>query len=422
MPNALRISTEATIPCPSDQSAQVALPQADNQLGIAPAGYPPAQTGGLRCGRLRGRFTYTDREGNGSPRHRGETELRRTGNQHALPPARDAEADVLPDFCAGETILRVFILVMVLALVVLLLTDPGPDPMVALYPIAMFITWVAFSSLVLLCLLQRWLRALPMVWQVVIPTAIPVINTALVHWGAEQVFLADGDARLRVIAAAALLSLIAMRYFYLVAAWKEEVRMVAATREQALRARVRPHFLFNSMNSIASLCRNDPGRAEQVTLDLADLFRSTFATGATHSLRDELELARTYLGIEQTRFGDRLEVEWDVAPGDYLDVEVPTLVLQPLVENAVQHGIAPSARGGQIWMRSLMQAGAIVIEIGNSAGEECGTGTHTATEEARARLRHSFGGHARIDCQRVGGEYRVRVTLPLNTVGGCPTP
>ena len=116
---------------------------------------------------------------------------------HSVAPA------MLPDFCSGETILRVFILVMVLALVVLLLTDPGPDPMVALYPIAMFITWVAFSSLLLLCLLQRWLHPLPMVWQVVIPTAIPVINTALVHWGAEQVFLADGDARLSVIAAAA---------------------------------------------------------------------------------------------------------------------------------------------------------------------------------------------------------------------------
>lgn len=326
--------------------------------------------------------------------------------------ARPSAVGVLPDFCSGETTLRVFIVVMLLALVILLLTDPGPDPMVALFPIAMFITWVGFSSLLLLCLLQRWLRHLPIVWQAVVPTVTPVINTAMVHWGAEQIFLADPDARLRVIAAAALLSLIAMRYFYLVAAWKEEVRMVAAAREQALRARVRPHFLFNSMNSIASLCRTDPRRAEQITLDLADLFRSTFATGATHSLREELELVRAYLGIEQTRFGDRLEVDWDVSPGDYLAIEVPTIVLQPLVENAVQHGIAPSARGGRIWLRTRTEAGSVVIEIGNTAGESTGIGTQTGAEEACVRLRDCFGDRTGFEARREAGHYRVRITLP----------
>jgi two-component system, LytTR family, sensor histidine kinase AlgZ len=327
-------------------------------------------------------------------------------------------ASVLPDFCSGETVLRVFIVVMLVALVIVLLKDVGPDPMLALLPIAMFIAWVAFSSLLLLCLLQSWLRRLPIVWQAIVPTVIPVINTALVHWGAEQVLLADSGTRLRVITAAGLLSLIAMRYLYLVAAWKEEVRMAADSREQALRARVRPHFLFNSMNSIASLCRTDPGRAEQFTLDLADLFRASFATGASHSLGAELDLARAYLKIEQTRFGDRLALEWDVAPGAYLDMLVPTLALQPLVENAVQHGIAPSARTGRIWVRAGVDGSQAVVEIANTAGPSSGTGTQTATTEARARLHDSFGAEARIESRLDGAVYRVQVTLP----SGSPEP
>ena len=323
-------------------------------------------------------------------------------------------SQALPDFCSGETLLRVFILVMLLALVVLLLTYRGPDPMVALYPIAMFVVWVAFSSLLLLCLLQPLLRRLPLLWQAIVPPVIPVLNTALVHWGAEQASLADGDERLRVVAIALLLSLIAMRYFYLVAAWKEETRLVAQAREQALRARVRPHFLFNSMNSIAGLCRTDPARAEQVTLDLADLFRATFATGAKHSLREELELARTYLNIEQTRFGDRLQVEWDVPDGAYLELPVPSLVLQPLVENAVQHGIAPNRNGGRVRVQAASGEGSTVIQIANTIGDHPGEGTQTATTEVRARLHHCFGDKASLETRRSPEGFLVRCILPVH--------
>ena len=347
--------------------------------------------------------------------------MRGTGKQQAGSSARDVGAEVLPNFCSTETLLRVFVVVGLLALVVVLL-QRADDPLTALAPILMFAFWVAFSSLMLLCLLQRWLRRLPLLWQVAIPTLLPVVNTALVHLGAEHYFFAASEHRLRVIAIAALLSLIAMRYFYLIAAWQHETRLVAQAREQAMRARVRPHFLFNSMNSIAGLCRSDPARAEQVTLDLADLFRATFATGATHSLAEELDLVRAYLDIEQTRFGERLALEWDVPTPEQLDLQVPALVLQPLVENAIQHGIAPVPEAGRVSVRATREGDNIHIEMINTFGERIGTGTNTAGDEARARLKHCFGDRAQFEARRQDGRYRVRLTLPANNPQPCKMP
>ncbi len=337
-----------------------------------------------------------------------EPETRAPSNSPAT-----TETHLLPDFCSAETLLRVFVVVGLLALAMALLRDPS-DPLTTLAPILIFAFWVAFSSLLLLCLLQRWLRQLPMLWQVVMPTLLPVVNTAAVHLVAERYFFAASEDRLRVIAVAALLSLIAMRYFYLIAAWKRELQMVARAREQALRARVRPHFLFNSMNTIASLCRSDPERAEQVTLDLADLFRATFATGATHSLAEELRLARAYLEIEQTRFGERLQVQWDVPPDHELGISLPSLVLLPLVENAVQHGIAPNRVAGSVSVMVRPVKSGFLAEIVNSTGTHTGAGTHTAGDEVRARLHQHFGDRASVRVTREPGRYRVRVELPVS--------
>ena len=337
-------------------------------------------------------------------------------------PKRLAPTDVLPDFCSAETLLRVLVLAILLSLVIPLLRNGLDDPFMAIAPTVLFIAWVALTSLMVLCLLQRWLRRARPLWQVLVPAAVPVVNTALVHLAAEHFALVDGGARLQVVLVAALLSLIAMHYFYLIAAWKQETQAVAQAREQALRARVRPHFLFNSMNSIAGLCRSDPARAEQVTLDLADLFRATFATGEQHSLAEELDLARAYLAIEQTRFGDRLQLEWDVADVSDVPVQVPALVLQPLVENAIQHGVAPSSSGARVWVRAQRQDSGAVIEIGNTVGNRTGAGTQTAGNDVRARLRHCFGERAGFAVDRSADRFEVRVTLPLSPANGASPP
>ena len=338
--------------------------------------------------------------------------MRGTGNQQAAPPALDADVDVLPNFCGDETLLRVLIFAIVFALVVSLLRSPGSEPLISTGLILLFVTWIAMSTTGLLCLIQRWLQRRRIAWQVTLPPLLAVLNTALVHIVAEHFNLADGGHRFPVIGVAILMSLIAMHYLYLIAAWKEETQHVAHVREQALRARVRPHFLFNSMNTIAGLCRSDPAKAEQITLDLADLFRAAFSTGATHPLSTELDLARAYLAIEQTRFGARLQLEWDVGETDTLRLEVPSLILQPLVENAIQHGIAPEHTGGRLWVRCQHEKDAIVLEVGNTVGKERGSGTGTAGQDVRARLRHRFQEAARMEARRGKDTFEVRITLP----------
>jgi len=319
---------------------------------------------------------------------------------------------VLPNFCGDETLLRVLIFAILFALVVWLLRSPGPEALIETSLILLFVIWVAMSTTGLLCLSQRWLRRWRIGWQVTLPPLVAVLNTALVHLGAEQFDLADPTQRLPIIGVAILMSLIAMHYLYLIAAWKEEMQDVAHAREQALRARVRPHFLFNSMNTIAGLCRSDPAKAEQVTLDLADLFRAAFNTGPIHPLATELELIRAYLAIEQTRFGSRLKVEWDINEAEYAKIEVPTLVLQPLVENAIQHGIAPSPAGGRVWIRAHHEQDTTVIVIGNTIAGRAANGTQTAGDEARARLRNAFGERASVTTHRTDCEFEIRITLP----------
>jgi two-component system, LytTR family, sensor histidine kinase AlgZ len=217
-----------------------------------------------------------------------------------------------------------------------------------------FAFWVAFSSLLVLCLLQRWVRRLPLLFPQVVDHHAASRGRTL-HWctWVPNGTLKSRPARIRLQRdrrrRPAQPDRNALLLFRSLPGSRRRAH-VAQAREQALRARVRPHFLFNSMNTIAGLCRTDPARAEQVTLDLADLFRATFATGATHSLAEELELVRAYLDIEQTRFGERLALGMGPrAVSTNCDLQVPTFMLQPLVENAIQHGIAPvRASGGQV--------------------------------------------------------------------------
>ncbi|WP_028484670.1 sensor histidine kinase [Thioalkalivibrio sp. ALE17] len=333
----------------------------------------------------------------------------------------NGELSPLPDFCSAETLLRVLMVAVLLALAIALLRGGGQDWLSALALHALFIFWVALTSLLILCALKRPLHRLPLIAQIVLPPLVPIANTAIVYGLAEELVLADPALRWPVIGVATILSLVAMHYLYLQAAWQRETRAVAAAREQAMRARLRPHFLYNSMNTIAGLCRSDPERAEQITLDLADLFRATFATGDRHSLREELELVRAFLGIEQTRFGERLELDWDCPDHAGLDVLVPTLFLQPLAENAIQHGIAPARGAGRIWVRCRMDSGRVTLILGNSVDAQArGEGTGTGTEAVRLRLQHAFGERVHFETDGGDGAFEVRIRLPLATREGTP--
>lgn len=144
-----------------------------------------------------------------------------------------------------------------------------------------------------------------------------------------------------------------LRYFYLQSQWRRQEQAELRARIESLQARIRPHFLFNSLNSIAALVASDPVKAEQAVLDLSDLFRASLARpGTLVAWRDELELSRRYLSIEQYRLGDRLQMDWQV-DGVPDDLPIPQLTLQPLLENALVYGIQPRIEGSDQCDRRL---------------------------------------------------------------------
>jgi two-component system sensor histidine kinase AlgZ len=229
-------------------------------------------------------------------------------------------------------------------------------------------------------------------------------------------FTADWGMLLRALGIAAIIGLLVLHYLYLQSLWQRHMVAESSARLQALHSRIRPHFLFNSMNTIASLTRSDPALAERVVEDLADLFRVSLGDAAKPStLSRELDLARQYLGIEQVRLGDRLRIEWELEqlPDD---AKMPPMMLQPLLENAVYHGIEPAAAGGKIVVTGCYRRRRVNLSIRNSLpsdGESSHRqGNQLAMENIRARLAGMFDMEASLTESHVDGEFQVRLVFP----------
>lgn len=199
-------------------------------------------------------------------------------------------------------------------------------------------------------------------------------------------------------------------------------RTPAATtaRLTELQSRIRPHFLFNTLNSAIALVRDEPAKAESLLEDLSDLFRvALIEQGESTTLAEEITLARRYLGIEQVRFGNRLQVQWNLDPRTD-NARLPPLLLQPLVENAVKHGVEPSARGGRLRVLTELRGTRVVVRITNTlppkdgkADDDAaprGNGIALANVRARLALLHDVQGEFTAGVQ--DGLYQVRITLP----------
>ena len=198
--------------------------------------------------------------------------------------------------------------------------------------------------------------------------------------------------------------------------WREQARIPAETKARLaeLQSRIRPHFLFNTLNTALALVRLDPARAESVLEDLSELFRVALNdTGQAVTLAEEIELARRYLAIEQIRFGERLKISWELDPGAD-GAQLPSLLLQPLVENAVHHGVEPSSTGGQVRIQTRVKAGRVQVSIVNTVpNEPARHGNHMALRNVKERLRlmHDVAGD--FETRMHDGVYRVQMTLPL---------
>lgn len=186
-----------------------------------------------------------------------------------------------------------------------------------------------------------------------------------------------------------------------------------AARLAELQSRIRPHFLFNTLNSAIALVRAEPAKAESMLEDLSDLFRHALVDhGESVSLAQEITLAARYLAIEQVRFGDRLQVEWMIDPAA-ADARLPPLLLQPLVENAVQHGVEPSDTGAQVKISTQRRGARVVVKVTNTvpAGQgRRGNGVALANVRDRLGLLHDVQGQFQTALK--DGLYQVRIEVP----------
>jgi two-component system sensor histidine kinase AlgZ len=212
-----------------------------------------------------------------------------------------------------------------------------------------------------------------------------------------------------------LVALAFFRYLLIRTRWRAELMAQAEARVQALQARIRPHFLFNSLNTIASLIPTDPKNAEAAIEDLADIFRGSMRRAdQSISFAEELQLARQYLDMEKRRLGDRLEIKWQVDELPASAAVLP-LMLQPLLENAVAHGIQSRGEGGTIAVYGRAEGEQVVVTIANPVAPEgsSASGHGMALDNIRERLRLAFGSRASLITYDNNEQFYAVLSLPL---------
>ena len=324
----------------------------------------------------------------------------------------------LPNFCNLGVMLRVLLIVNLFGVATAVVRArellEAPEQ---------FLIFAAFSepvlvvSLLALCASRRFLHSLSY------PVAIALLCLLelLLSWASAEYFgrLVFGEspesfARIGIL----VLFVTGATLFYFDLRARALSPAIAEARIQALQARIRPHFLFNSINAVLSLIRSEPKRAERALEDLADLFRVLMADNrALTPIAKEVELARQYLAIEKLRLGNRLQVRWNTErmPAEAL---VPALLLQPLVENAVYHGIEPLEEGGTIAIEVSSASGQVVIVLTNpfrATGSDHHSGNRMALANIRERLALHFDAEASMQSRIADGNYEVTIRLPLIT-------
>jgi len=322
--------------------------------------------------------------------------------------------DALPDFRNLGVISRILLWVNALALLFALARSREIGEFVAkVTGIAGSLEPVLLLTLVALYAASSILERLAYPQGLAAVFAIVLAATAVVF---PTQSLLGGSAELREL----MWSLGCAAFITAAVAWYFHLRnrafspAISEARLQALQARIRPHFLFNSLNAVLSLIRKDPKRAEGALEDLAELFRTVMADNRELiALRDEISLCRQYLNLEQLRLGDRLRVEWQLDPTAEPGL-VPPMVLQPLVENAVYHGIEPGIEPGLIEVRIERRNDRLWLQLTNPYHPDYQhrQGNHMALANIRERLQLHFDVEASLNTRIANGRYEIGIAMP----------
>ena len=327
----------------------------------------------------------------------------------------------LPNFCDVNFILRLLVVTELMAIVLSINNAPLNEHLWDKLSItSLFMLWIALASAAVLCMLGKLLNRLSnfasslisYLIVLLITLGFSLLTTHLANeFGLTQLYRSDWSSQflLKNLAISAIVCAVLLRYFFMQHQWRLNQLSEARTRLKALEARIRPHFLFNSMNTIASLVHDQPDTAETTIINLAELFRVSLKENTEHKLSDEIKLVRSYLAIEQLRLGGRLRPEWAIERFEK-DIQIPALCIQPLVENAIYHGVEPLPEGGVIKIRIYKHNRRLIISVSNPSRTNHISnhkGNRMAQNNIRQRLTLAFGSSA---------SFKIDVGPPLYTV------
>lgn len=332
----------------------------------------------------------------------------------------------IPNFCDVTVVFMLMLLVELLSLLLAMAPSGSAGFWDRLGVISMFAQWLALINASVLCGLKAWLNRQTVIACSAISLTL-MLSITLCLSGAV-VFFGDyiGIGRLsgqdevyfmlRNLAISGIIYAVVLRYFYVQYQWRSNLQAQSHAQIQALKARIRPHFLFNSMNTIACLVHIDADKAEKAVEDLSDLFRASLQEKTSHTLRDELDLTASYLDIEHLRLGERLSAKWQLDEAT-MDIEVPSFCLQPLVENAIYHGIEPVDDGGRIKISAQLENNRLCLSVSNPVKEQNAMsrhqGNHMAQSNIQTRLNLMYGNEAEFTINAEPDIYTVSIGIPI---------
>lgn len=342
------------------------------------------------------------------------------------------DSDFLPNFCTGWVIFNVVVVAELLAIIVTLLIPRGMISVlvgVDLTFVSLFVQWVALTGTAVLCLTRRWLNRLPNLRALAAAYALLMLVTFVVGeitlwmlWLTKKIPSAHsewyGDFHLINLTVSAIVNGLLLRYFLAKNELKQRTLSEARAQLQALQSRIRPHFVFNALNIIASLVRSDPTKAEKAIEDMADLFRMMLSHDEQLvPIKNEVDVTKQYLALEKLRLDNRLNVEWDVGTFPRKAV-IPILTLQPLLENAIRHGIEELPGGGTVGVRLWEEGETIRIRVVNPVApvrrKERNTTSHVQSlDNIRQRFHSHYGDGATLTGVEQNGEFVASAVLPI---------
>ena len=358
----------------------------------------------------------------------------RAVKQRLLPATEVApgeKAEFLPDFCTGEVVFNVVVVAEMLAIVINLVIPRNflsPTVMQDLLLISIFIQWVALAGTAVLCYTRKYLNRLPNLRALGAAYLLLLLTTFVVSecvvwllWAMGRLNTARpawyADFHILNLTISAIINGLLLRLFLAKHELQSRTLSEARAKLQALQSRIRPHFVFNSMNIIASLTRSAPEKAEAAIEDMADLFRMMLSQDEMLvPVKNEINVAKKYLALEALRLDNRLTVNWDIGKFPRKSV-MPVLTLQPLLENAIRHGIEELPAGGTIDMRLWEENDRIYIRVTNplpkARPKQAKFTPGQSLDNIRQRFQSHYGEQASLTSSEENGLFTVTVVLPI---------